>query len=231
MKNVESDEIRGISPYLANLNFSVQIPTIGNYVKSLGPIILILLITFLLLSFVIGWFTTPLENETGRLEGLLAEVLGKILAAGVLVVFGYWLSRKLVGSFRYMRRILRDPTRSLQDTRPPILYLRAFYEDSEHDKRNLNQRTPEERILLSFEKLGPVFAFGYPGEIGPPLLGATRIYFEHNDWQQAVINLCESAQVVVIDAALTDGVQWELTHLSNSNNPQKILISFFSKIT
>jgi hypothetical protein len=109
-----------------------------------------------------------------------------------------------------------------KDTRPIVLYLRSFQDDSKIKlrARAANGRTLPERLLkIPFEEVvtdhlwgyGPVLAIGDPrtkSKRAP--LGAARDYADDSTWQQKVIELIQEAALIVVIAGGTKGLAWEI---------------------
>jgi hypothetical protein len=112
-----------------------------------------------------------------------------------------------------------------KDSRPIVLYLRSFHDDS---KIKLRARATDGRILLerlvkiSFEELvtnhlwgyGPVLAIGNPRAKGKPApLGAARDYLTDESWQQTAKDLMRQGSMIIAIAAATPGLAWEIETL------------------
>ena len=120
------------------------------------------------------------------------------------------------------------------DPRPPILFLRAFYDDQVAlgEPRHrwigkllaLGQRpVPLDQLLLEEATLyGPVVALGNPRDRFPPY-GAARGYFQNKDWQQAVSDLARDALAIVLCLDETESVWWEIGHIDANNYLHKTL--------
>ena len=120
------------------------------------------------------------------------------------------------------------------DPRPPILFLRAFYDDQVALPQPryrwiaklmiLGLRpTPLDQLLLEeATPYGPVVALGNPRDRFPPY-GAARGYFENKDWQQAVTDLARDARTIVLCLDETDSVWWEMGHIEGNDYLQKTL--------
>lgn len=120
------------------------------------------------------------------------------------------------------------------DPRPPILFLRAFYDDQvalpgpRHrwigKLLALGQRpTPLDQLLVEeVTPYGPVVALGNPRDRFPPY-GAARGYFANKDWQQAVTDLAREARAIVLCVDETDSVWWEIGHIGRNNYLHKTL--------
>ena len=140
---------------------------------------------------------------------------------------------------RSKRRAFNSKDEFCKDPRAPVLYLRPFYTDrpelptivlpfirtsSEHLK-HLFRETPEEALTRLLRQLGPVIAVGKPGE-ELPQLGAIRLYFDDEDWQEKVTALMTLSQLVVIQPGYTGGLEWELSLAKARLQPYRLLFSF-----
>jgi hypothetical protein len=172
----------------------------------------VLLGILLVWSFVsgLGEFKNPFE-VIGGLSALLAYAV--VLMARPLR--------------RARRHSLQNVDETLKrDRRPPVLYLRSFVDD----RLKMSARTANGRVWLerfsphTFEEVvcdhlwryGPVVAIGMPGDRLPPL-GAVRDYFEGDPWRNGVVELMETAAVIVVALGRTEGLQWELKRLAELN--------------
>jgi len=96
--------------------------------------------------------------------------------------------------------------------------------DANPERRSF--KTDEEDLALALNHLGPVVAIGAPNEgEGLPMLGATRIYFADDKWQESVERLLSISKLVVIEAGLSDGLMWEVERVVQRVEPSKLLIS------
>lgn len=121
---------------------------------------------------------------------------------------------------------------------PPILYLRSFQNDESYRKKPwwhwlamwfapwmsmMPKSSHEEQLVAKLTKVGPVVAIGDPDE-ELPKLGAYRMYVGHDQWKQAVADLMERSQLVVLRIGLTEGILWELQRCVDLIDPQKLVI-------
>lgn len=131
--------------------------------------------------------------------------------------------RPVVWAERRARRRTRADFGS-ESGRGNLLYLRAFGDDG------VRQRTPIQtgglpRSLLPFPRVrfeealaalladnGELVTVGRPGERLPEL-GATRTYFPHDGWQDAVRETAHRCQAVFLVAGLTSSLGWEIDQL------------------
>jgi TM2 domain-containing membrane protein YozV len=125
------------------------------------------------------------------------------------------------------------------DPRPPVLYLRSFYDDGvavideggskimRGITRAVAPRTPEQELAEILGHVGPVVAIGKPGEPLPEL-GAARLYVSHNQWQQKVSDLMQMATLVVIRIGSSAGVLWEIEQALSRIPRQRLVLAFLS---
>lgn len=107
---------------------------------------------------------------------------------------------------------------------PPIIYLRSFADDELKLGHGLGERgSVEEAITSAFAYLGPVIAIGRPGESARPV-GAARDYVSNEEWQERVAGFIESAQLIVLLAGTTEGLQWELGRVTDLKSLHKLII-------
>lgn len=123
--------------------------------------------------------------------------------------------------------------RIISDSKPHVLYLRAFRSDTSTTKQafyalstiNLlwGFQSEEEQLAEVLQPFGGLIAIGRPGET-LPTPGAARIYTSDEEWKDIVKRQIQAAQLVVIRAAAGENVLWELTQALKILNPQKLLI-------
>jgi hypothetical protein len=142
---------------------------------------------------------------------------------------------------RYARRLTAvDAYRLMQqDTRPPVLYLRAFHDDKLQllsatlGRPSLIERfTPrrfdafEEVISRHLSGTGPVIALNPPGT-GLAPLGAARETLDSDRWQGTISDWMAHARLIALvipSAAMTDGLTWELETITSGQHWGKTLI-------
>ena len=123
--------------------------------------------------------------------------------------------------------------RIISDSKPHLLYLRAFLSDPsaakqafygfDYVKLLLGLQSEEEQLAEVLQPFGELIAIGRPGE-RLPTPGAARIYTSDEEWKDVVKRQMQAAQLVVIRAATGENVLWELTQALKNLNPQKLLI-------
>lgn len=115
--------------------------------------------------------------------------------------------------------------RALSDPRAPIVYLRSFGVDRLDQVIGGTSTTHEERLVARFNSIGPVLAIGRPGErLGQ--VGAARLYVSAEAWTSVVQRLMLSARLVVLRAANTSGIRWELSQARELLSAEKVLLWF-----
>lgn len=155
------------------------------------------------------------------------EWVGHFLAWGfVLSIPSFFFGLILTRSFRRARaksacKILRA------DDRPPVLYLRSFETDKQSESiRHLmlgsTQLTPEEQLVSVLNEIGPCIAVGRPGEKSP-VLGASRVYVEDENWRDFVLQKMTEASLVVILAGRGPNLAWEVAEVLARVEPEKIV--------
>jgi hypothetical protein len=170
------------------------------------------------LPYLLVWASAhvPEEDSVSFLVGYNAAGVCMALA---MVVWGTHI-------YRRARKEAMLPGSALvkKDSRPIVLYLRSFHDDS---KIKLRARATDGRILLerlvkiSFEELvtnhlwgyGPVLAIGNPRAKGKILLGAARDYLTDESWQQTAKDLMRQGSMIIAIAAATPGLAWEIETL------------------
>src|SRR5262249_34290083 len=122
--------------------------------------------------------------------------------------------------------------RILTDSKPDVLYLRAFRSDLSTAKavfgnvyglRETGWTTQEEQLADGLCPIGNLVAIGQPGE-ELPTPGAARIYTSDEEWKDVVKRHMLAARLVIIRAGEGKNLLWELKQAVETLNPQKILI-------
>jgi hypothetical protein len=167
------------------------------------------------------WLTPPYQ--------LMLSVGIEALKAGVLLGLAYILRTR---ALRYVQTSLSLAQR--RDQRPPVLFLRPFVTDTiplASQPVGLLGRIYSVPVLSSSldavvldegSERGPVVAVGNPGE-QPPLYGASRGYFQHQSWQDAVARLAAEAQTIVLVMGRSEGVAWEMNLVATAGHLNKTL--------
>lgn len=119
------------------------------------------------------------------------------------------------------------------DSKPDVLYLRAFETDNSVlrfvgwsfllPRLIAGVITEEEQLRDVLRPFGDLVAIGRPGE-KLPTPGAARLYVSDEEWQSVVSNQMRSAALVIIRAGHSTGLLWELKQAFESLDPTKLLI-------
>jgi hypothetical protein len=166
---------------------------------------------YALMGIAIVMFAAARELGSGDHPGVWSFVLvigGLCLAIGVGRV-----GRRLSMDARKLDAAAAAGSLKLSSVRP-VVYLRAFADDEKVADAGVAQgffqlQTEEEQLARVLNRIAPFVAIGDPRESKPDL-GATRIYVGSDKWKQRVIELLDHASLVVMRAADTQAVQWEL---------------------
>jgi hypothetical protein len=202
------------------------------------------------------------DPEAQRTPGYVEAVIFTLIAIGALVfalshlagggslddtqawllplIFTVGFASGAIRCFRCAKR-MRFPSAVdvlREDPRAPILYLRAFAEETRDRLDDLDLapsgsrpghdffRQPmfEETLAKSLSKLAPVVSIGMPGDSLPPA-GIHRLYVSEDQWSRAVTCLMALCAFVIIRLGSSDGVRWELEE-AVARLPRKKLVIF-----
>jgi hypothetical protein len=205
---------------------------------------------WLLLAFLI-WATFWVPCYSGDCEEILPGSSRAVPRTHCVACFRYYrdglsttytadpaISWFLFGFICYIaakrRTAVSVDTLLAKDRRPPVIYLRPFGDDGKQMQgglryelsdsvRALRGKTIEQRLAKVFTKLGPFIAIGRPGELLPEL-GAARMYVDNEVWQEVVEDITSKAQLVVLQAGETQGLQWELRKVGDTISPERVLL-------
>jgi hypothetical protein len=197
--------------------------------KSLKAYIFVLLAPLLWLVFKAAGLNSSYEPSNPA-EQAGANTAGFIIGAGV------WLL--MIHLYRRGRRHAMLPGNKLlkSDNRDPVLYLRAFVDDSTIKLRaraNDGRIFPERFVKISFEELvtdhlwryGPVVAIGDPrarGKLAP--LGAARDFERDDTWQQKATDLMQQASIIAAIVGQTGGFLWEINTIIQLGFKSKLVL-------
>lgn len=136
------------------------------------------------------------------------------------------------------------------DTRPPVLYLRAFNQESTWFVTGPYGRYKDyvtgfvallaassrdgdsSPVGVTFEQLlgrelnrsvGPFVALGSPEDYLPPD-GAVRMYAQDLDWQDHFKDLAARASTVVVEVAKSENLRWEFQYLREHGLQRKLYV-------
>jgi hypothetical protein len=184
--------------------------------------------------FALGGLIIAVAAVAGILGLAIAKRAGGASAVGfdaILVMGIASLGTKLVVRGRQLRPA--DARRLLEkDSRQPVIYLRSFEHDVQPTTTHVNvagvgavtlSSTSEEDLARVMKRVGPFLAIGSPSE-PLPTLGAARLYVDDAHWQSVVRQLVASARLVIIRAAATAGLTWELKQVVRRVPAQKTLL-------
>ncbi len=159
----------------------------------------------------------------------------RTVAWGIYYLFAVFVLARVRNMF--LRRAWQSSARSAEDelarrgARRPIFYLRSFGLDKRIGRPSIPERllgtrpmnNVEQFLTRDLREIGPVIAIGRPDE-KLPALGAARFYVAHDLWQQKVAEVLPHSQLVVWATGVTEGLGWEISHLVENVDPQKIII-------
>lgn len=163
---------------------------------------------------------------------------------GRLVSFGMGLIG-LPALFAYYRTRAKAPSLAAAanaDARAPVLYLRAFYQESDPftwgPKRDMARYTSAPiseqafTIPVTFEQylgpaisraIGPFVALGNPEDALPPE-GAARAYAGDDEWQQQFSTLGRTAAAIVMEVSRSENLRWEMTAIHSRGWSEKLFV-------
>ena len=115
--------------------------------------------------------------------GWAGGLAGAAVAFFVSLPLMWFAARLLVRAKRYAAPAAE--VLLARDQRPPVAYLRSFVADRTASKGVTFSSwfTEEEQIARVMNKVGPLIAFGEPGEVLPEI-GAARLYAANDEWRQ-----------------------------------------------
>jgi len=132
-----------------------------------------------------------------------------------------------------------------KDPRPPVLYLRAFNQESQffimgykaeygkwarsfHAALSKSDQkiglTVEEYLSRDLDRsLGPFVALGSPEDyIAPP--GALRLYAKDDDWKMQFDMLARRASAIIVEVSKSENLRWEFEHLRSEGLQEKLFV-------
>jgi Sel1 repeat len=177
---------------------------------------------------------------TGKRE-LSLVVNALTLTFAFLVPTGFYLMRRgrrlqTTGSFDQLL---------VQDSRAPVLYLRAFNQESQFFLIGLKSEygayakswharvsKDEQKIGITFEqyfsdavkqKIGPFVALGSPEDYLAPE-GAARMYAKDADWKEKFEDLAQRCACILVEVGRSSNLRWEFEQLRRQSLQQKLFI-------
>lgn len=123
-----------------------------------------------------------------------------------------------------------------KDPRKPVVYIRSFRDDTKlltpQEKTNLwvsrafipvfSIKSREETLAECLSEIGPVVAIGNPREELPEL-GAARMYFRDDEWQQKILDFMQRSSLVVLLGGPTKNLWWEIEQALKVLPPEKLI--------
>ena len=195
-----STEIQFVNPALQPIAFAFKPTTGWSYVKG---------VVLETLTWVLVILVTPLI------------IVSDVWTVGRIILHRAIRFSRLARQYRG-----RSNKRLRHDNRMPVLYLRSFSQDDRESSETFLPTTSEEKLVRSYNRVGPVIALGNPRE-RLPIPGAARLYFDDDStWQPAVLYLMSVSQLVVIQAGNAVGLLQELGFARGRLDPRKVVISF-----
>ena len=208
-----------------------KLSAFAKYARPRPPFFLFLSIIFeliywpmLLISLLIGVGLIYTEGIGAFIQ--LTSSAFVLVYCGLIIALGRWRKRFRVNTPKVLN----------SETRIPILYLRSFfYESIDKSNTGLQERrsnlyekeTDDELLALALRDVGPLIAIAKPSDKIPPL-GALRLYFKDEEWQEQVEVLMLMSQLVIIQSGYTEGTDWEMQRVRNLLPPEKVIFSFLS---
>ncbi|MEQ7845774.1 PQQ-binding-like beta-propeller repeat protein [Nocardioides kribbensis] len=132
------------------------------------------------------------------------------------------------------RRLASRHVRGAADDRARVLLLRSFVDQNVRMRSRRLDRSSiidhiamrrwerfEEVVASTLTKVGEVVTAATPGERLPPGLGAARIQFTHEEWQQRVTDISEESSFIVMILGRSESMVWEMTRLQELGHLQK----------
>ena len=137
-----------------------------------------------------------------------------------------------------------------RDPRPPVVYLRPFQQEEtifaelpwrwrrlpEYLKRGLMRRKSYHLTLEDYlgpeigRRLGPFIALGNPDDFVPPEGAAARAYVSDDEWPRHFAEMTRRARVIVLLAASSEHVMWELKEIRSLGLESKLFVLTRPKI-
>ncbi|MCP5073059.1 MAG: hypothetical protein GY947_07170 [Rhodobacteraceae bacterium] len=127
------------------------------------------------------------------------------------------------------------PAEILNDTRPPVLFLRPFRSDASAAGQSLAGllnpgfafamafTTDEEQLAEVINPIGPMVALAQPRK-ALPRPGAARYHVSDDEWQGLVEDLMQKARLVVLSPGRGASIQWEIEKAFEALPPTRILL-------
>lgn len=215
-----------------------NVPTRNKPQKKLGAFF-----TLMYVLWIIALFAILVHDLNMGLKGLNEEfyiVVDRSIAMMAWIIgMGYLV-------FLHRRTKVKSVEEVLEsDKRHPVLFLRSFESENKRTHytkfhfsfknlfvtnfRNLNGYTFDEFLSAEISKrIGPFIALGKPGDY-LPMTGAARSYVHDENWQVVIREYCQKASLIIFLESITEGAKWELLHIRENINPEKLVVVTFPK--
>lgn len=130
------------------------------------------------------------------------------------------------------------------DPRAPVLYLRAFYQEStpfawcpkkemaRYTYSPMTEQSWARTFPVTFEQylggrfvqeLGPFIALGNPADVLPPE-GAARGYAADSDWQRHFMSFARAAAAFVMEPSCSGNLRWEIAAIQRHSWQYKLFV-------
>ncbi len=151
-------------------------------------------------------------------EHFLPVMAGAVLVSVLEVTLGSISVRLILQGRRLLQRDALTVLR--EDSRRPVLFLRSFADEAESGIVNMYERVLGEAV----SHVGPFLAVGDPDE-KLSSVAAARFYVD-KEWKSAVLKLMRRSEIVMLWAAPTEGVLWELEQAVKHLDPEQLFLFF-----
>jgi len=149
-----------------------------------------------------------------------------LAGAALFIVLEVCLLRISLRFVQQGRRLLQPDalTALREDSRRPVFFLRSFADDAAASANPAGTSLYEFVLGNAVSHIGPFVAVGDPDE-KLVNVAAARFYVD-NEWRAAVLKLMRRSELVILWAAPTDGVLWELEQAVKHLHPEQLLLFF-----
>lgn len=92
---------------------------------------------------------------------------------------------------------------------------------------NSSRSVHDEQAIFTeyFSDIGPYIAISRPGESFRNMdIGSAKLFMSNDDWRSKVKQLIEAAVVIVIEAAESKGLAWEMREVVRCIQPERVLL-------
>ena len=175
-------------------------------------------ITLLALGCLAGAAVFLILLSNGKNPGLRITIPALLLTVLALKLTP-WLSNK----YRARQRLIAMRVEQLiaEDTRPPVLYLRAFKDDRLIARAILFKSIEQEMKLVLFD-IGPCIAVAEPNN-EPVDPGAARMYASQEEWRKKARKEMLKARLVIMRIADSPSFDWEVRQALKKVRPERLV--------